>query len=195
MIGNEGIINKILADAEEAVQTTTQEAERRVAAILADAEAKCRSIDEDTAAKISAQRAEISRRKQTVADLDVKKATLAARKALIDKTFESAEAALRKLSADKYKSVVSAMLTSYAEDGDVVQICSADAKIITAEFVAACAKTLGIKLSLAKEYGDFEGGIVLQSKVSDKNLTFAVEIKNLRDELETQVAHILFKDN
>jgi len=53
-------------------------------------------------------------------------------------------------------------------------------------------KQRGIKLTLADEFGNFDGGIVIKSRGVDKNFTFEVEIQLLKEELETQVAKEIF---
>ena len=54
------------------------------------------------------------------------------------------------------------------------------------------AKKLGIKLTLAKEYGTFNGGVILAGKNSDKNLSFDMELMSIKEECETQIADMLF---
>ena len=64
--------------------------------------------------------------------------------------------------------------------------------IVSDEFISAYAKKKGIKLTLNKKFGDFDGGMILTGKGIDKNLNFDVELALLRDATETQIAKELF---
>ena len=137
-----------------------------------------------------AERDEIVRRKITVANLEVKKLLLQAKKEIIDKAFAEALDAVK---ADEkgYLALIKRML-SFAEDGDEVVIAESDKDLVTPAFVQQCAKEYGKKFSLSSAYGNFVGGVVLSSKGSDKNLTLEVELASVRSECEPALADILF---
>ena len=83
-------------------------------------------------------------------------------------------------------------MKKYAEDGDTVIISEIDKTRITQKFIDDMAKKLGIKLTLAKEYGTFNGGVILAGKNSDKNFSFDMELMSIKEECETQIADMLF---
>ncbi|MEG2561051.1 MAG: V-type ATP synthase subunit E family protein [Clostridia bacterium] len=192
MTGNEKIIEKILADANATADKILTDAQVKVNALTAKTQAECDKIAAQAKKESDAEVGEMLKRRQTVADLDIKKALLSKRKALMNIVSEKAIEKLRALPREKYKAIVTQMIEKNAEDGDIVTIAQTDKDILTADFVASVAKSLGVKLTLNKSYGEFAGGVVLQSKNVDKNLTFEVELNAIRNEVEPQIAEILF---
>ena len=192
MTGQENIIKKISDDAAAVVDEIRSETRAKTDAMYAEAEKKCAEMRAEADAMIASRTAEIQRSRETVADLDIKKQLLGMRRELIDEVFDGVAGSLRKILGRKYPELISAMLRSAAEDGDVLVISANDADVITDEFVKKTAKAMGIKLSLDPSFGDFAGGIVLRSSGYDKNLTIEVETETLREEMETKVAELLF---
>lgn len=79
-----------------------------------------------------------------------------------------------------------------AKDGDVVTISKREKDIVTKESLAEFAKKKGIKLTLAEQFGDFDGGIVLGGNGVDKNFTFEVEVALLKEQTEAKTAKEIF---
>ena len=192
MTGQENIIKKITDDAEAIAAEIRSDTQAKTETMYAEAEKKCDEMRAEATARIASRTAEIQRSRETVADLDIKKQLLGMRRELIDEVFDGVAGSLRNILGDDYIRLISAMLRSAAEDGDVLVISANDADIITDEFVQKTAREMGIKLTLDPEYGDFAGGIVLRSAGYDKNLTIEVETETLREEMETKVAELLF---
>ena len=61
--------------------------------------------------------------------------------------------------------------------------------------VTKVAKALKIKLALSDKSGDFKGGLILSGVNYDKNLTLDDIVRRIRQDSETHVAKILFKEN
>lgn len=192
MAGTEAIINKILADAKEKADKILSQAEMDSALVLEKAQEECETARKELSIIKQSIVDEAIERRKTVAELDVKKIVLKAKKDAIDKAFLLAKEELVSLPADKYVGLVSSMIASYCEDGDIVTISSKDKDVITSEIIADIANKKNIKLSLASNYGDFSGGVILSNNGIDKNLTFDVELKVLREELETTIANMIF---
>ncbi len=192
MAGTEAIINKIIADAKAKAEQILEQAKVDSQAVLDSAVTEC---EQNTKACMSKKQAVIDEtiaRRKTVAELDVKKIVLKAKKDAIDKAFDLAKEDLVNLSSADYLKLVSSMIETYVEDGDIVTISSKDKDIITDKLVKDIASKKGVKLTLSKEYGDFTGGVILSNNGIDKNLTFDVELKVLREELETTIASMIF---
>ena len=90
-----------------------------------------------------------------------------------------------------YKTARKSVMLSSAEN--VVIAAKSDEKVVTAAFVAAIAKSAKVKIKLAKERGDFLGGVILSGEKYDKNLTLEEDLRALRGDCETLVAEALFK--
>ncbi|MDE7372877.1 MAG: hypothetical protein K2N18_02330, partial [Clostridia bacterium] len=95
------------------------------------------------------------------------------------------------LDKDTQRSLLIAMLTEYAEDGDIVTLGKGQIDCLNHYDVSQVAQSKGIMLRLSEVYGDFDG-MILSGKGVDKNLTYGVEISLLREDLETQIAKELF---
>ena len=193
MEGKDVIIEKILSDARQEADKIVSDAEAYANATLekATAQAKEKVSNAEKSAEVAG--VEYVGRRVTVAGLDLKKARLNAKIALLDDVYDKAVDAVRNVDDKDYKKLIEGMLDSSAEDGDVVTISKNDAKVLTKAFFDAYAKKRGISLSLSKYFGDFKGGVVLSGGGVDKNLTLEVEIKLLREQTESEIAGLLFK--
>ena len=192
MAGTEAIINKIIADAKAKAEQILEQASVDSQQVLDNAKLECEQNSKALASKKQSIIDETISRRKTVADLDVKKIVLKAKKDAIDKAFVLAKEELVNLPSADYLKLVSSMIETFVEDGDVVTISAKDKDIITDNLVKDIASKKGVKLTLSKEYGDFTGGVILSNNGIDKNLTFDVELKVLREELETTIASMIF---
>lgn len=194
MEGKDTIINKIMSDADSQAEEILAQAKAKAEAQVKKALDESEALQADAAKKAEDAGSELITRRLTVAGLDVKKQMLAVKKELIDASFAKAESVLAGLEDDDYLKLISAMLAKSASDGDTVTVSAKDKSRITADFIKKQSKKLGISLTLGKKYGDFDGGIILTGGGIDKNLTLEVELKLLYDEIQADVAAILFKE-
>lgn len=194
MEGKDTIINKIMSDADSQAEEILAQAKAKAEAQVKKALDESEALQADAAKKAEDAGSELITCRLTVAGLDVKKQMLAVKKELIDASFAKAESVLAGLEDDDYLKLISAMLAKSASDGDTVTVSAKDKSRITADFIKKQSKKLGISLTLGKEYGDFDGGIILTGGGVDKNLTLEVELKLLYDEIQADVAAILFKE-
>jgi len=192
MAGTDAIINKILADAEEKASQIKTQSKIDCDEVIANAKIEAKKMMDEVLQNKQSVIDETVKRQKAVAELDAKKIVLKSKKDAIDEAFRLAKEQLNSLSSEKYFEVVSNMISTYAEDGDVVTVSAKDKKLITKAKLDKIASAKKIKLTLNKEYGDFEGGVILSGNGMDKNLTFDVELKTLRDEMETEIADMIF---
>lgn len=194
MDGQQKIIDKILSDAThdagEMLSEALKKAEALVAAKQAEADAEY-DISVEEARKAGE---EVVRRRLTVADLEVKKLLLSAKKQAVDEAFEESLKKLLALPKEEYTALVGSMIASAADDGDVVVISENDKNVLTKAFFDKISAKIGKKLTLSDTFGNFKGGVMLLGKGVDKNLTFESELALLRDEVEPEVAKIMFSN-
>lgn len=190
-MSKEAIIDKILSDARIKADAIIGEANEKADSIIAQAAEVCKAYIYNSKSETDAKVLDIEARSKTVAELDAKKLQLAAKTQIINMVFDRALDKLRNLDTERYRALVFAMLEN-AEDGDTVVISQREKDIVTKDALNEFAKQRGIKLTLADELGNFDGGIVIKSRGVDKNFTFEVEIQLLKEELETQVAKEIF---
>ena len=194
MDGQQKIIDKILSDAKhdagEMLSEALKKAEALVAAKQAEADAEY-DLSVEEARKAGE---EVVRRRLTVADLEVKKLLLSAKKQAVDEAFEESLKKLLALPKEEYTALVGSMIASAADDGDVVVISENDKNVLTKAFFDKISAKIGKKLTLSDTFGNFKGGVMLLGKGVDKNLTFESELALLRDEVEPEVAKIMFSN-
>lgn len=190
-MSKEAIIDKILSDARIKADAIIGEANEKADSIIAQAAEVCKAYVYNSKSETDAKALDIETRSKTVAELDAKKLQLAAKTQIINMVFDRALDKLRNLDTERYRALVFAMLEN-AVDGDTVVISQREKDIVTKGALNEFAKQRGIKLTLADEFGNFDGGIVIKSRGVDKNFTFEVEIQLLKEELETQVAKEIF---
>lgn len=194
MDGQQKIIDKILSDAThdagEMLSEALKKAEALVAAKQAEADAQY-DLSVEEARKAGE---EVVRRRLTVADLEVKKLLLSAKKQAVDEAFEESLKKLLALPKEEYAALVGSMIASAADDGDVVVISENDKNVLTKAFFDKISAKIGKKLTLSDTFGNFKGGVMLLGKGVEKNLTFESELALLRDEVEPEVANIMFSN-
>ena len=194
MDGQQKIIDKILSDAKhdagEMLSEALKKAEALVAAKQAEADAEY-DLSVEEARKAGE---EVVRRRLTVADLEVKKLVLSAKKQAVDEAFEESLKKLLALPKEEYAALVGSMIASAADDGDVVVISENDKNVLTKAVFDKISAKIGKKLTLSDTFGNFKGGVMLLGKGVDKNLTFESELALLRDEVEPEVAKIMFSN-
>ena len=194
MDGQQKIIDKILSDAThdagEMLSEALKKAEALVAAKQSEADAEY-DLSVEEARKAGE---EVVRRRLTVADLEVKKLLLSAKKQAVDEAFEESLKKLLALPKEEYTALVGSMIASAADDGDVVVISENDKNVLTKAVFDKISAKIGKKLTLSDTFGNFKGGVMLLGKGVDKILTFESELALLRDEVEPEVAKIMFSN-
>lgn len=190
MNGKEAIIEKIREDARIKANSTLEEGATRAREEIEVAKNDARIYKEKNREESYAERDNILQRKETVANLDVKKLMLQAKKEVIDRAFAEAVSAI-KSDEKKYKELIGRMI-AFAEDGDEVVVSESDKKVLTETFLKEEAAKRGKKIKAFSSSEAFVGGIVLKGNGVDKNLTLENELSIVRSEYEKDIANILF---
>ena len=190
-MSKEAIIDKILSDARLKADAIIGEAKNKADEIIADTAEACKGYIYNSKADTDKAVLDLEARAKTVAELDARKLTLAAKTKVLDVVYERTLENLRNLDKEAYSALVFGMLEN-AKDGDVVTISKREKDIVTKESLAEFAKKKGIKLTLAEQFGDFDGGIVLGGNGVDKNFTFEVEVALLKEQTEAKTAKEIF---
>ena len=187
MNGKENIINKILS-----------EADAKCAEILATANAQAQAIVDDAQRIIQADRTALTQRLQDIAaertrnrlataELEAKKHALWAKQQLISRCYDLAYDKLVHMSPNDRLTFIGKLLNSYAEDGETVYVTQTDAKLVTQQWLDG----FGKKLKLGSRLINADGGVILEGKGYEKDLTLASVIKYIREQTESKVAAIL----
>ncbi|MCR4660673.1 MAG: hypothetical protein K5765_01575 [Clostridia bacterium] len=193
MEGKELIIQKIISDAETRAKSTREEGNNKAQEIIEEANQNAKLYKDNYMKDSALEREEIIRRRITVANLEVKKINLSAKKEVILKAFDATIKEVKK-DVKQYKELLTSLLKE-AQDGDTIQIAEADKDIIDNKWVIDTAKEkYNIKITVAKDFGQFSGGFMIIGKSSDKNVTLDLIIEELKEKYESKIADMLFKD-
>lgn len=190
MEGKESIIDKIIKDAEKKAENNISDAENYAISLKEDAELWSEKYCEEQDKIVKKTAAEIIERRKIVAGMEVKKIVLNAKQKAIDEVFSLVYEKLCNLKKDKYAEFVLKEIESCCEDGDAI-VLSKDGVLSEKDFEKADfykAKNM----SVAKERGDFVGGVKLIGKFCDKDLTFKGLVESKKESFTFDVVQKLF---
>lgn len=190
MEGKEAIIKRILDDAEAKAAAIRLSAEESCAETLREAEEWSERYLEKQRALLKSESEDRIVRKATVAELDVRKELLAAKRDVLDDVYALVLKKLGNLPKEQYLSVISHMLQKYAEPGERI-VLSKSAECYRAD-IEKLPVVLSKKLAVFKSRGDFSGGILLIGVKCDKDLSFDTALKTLKMQIESETAEYLF---
>lgn len=143
---------------------------------------------------------EKKRRIISMAELENRKALLKVKQEIIDEVFEKAKEKIKALPDEQYRNLIADMLMRSTVTGnEEVIISETDRQRITPEFIQEINKKLKDigkegNLRISDVFRDMIGGFILKSKDVEINSTFDSLIKMEREELETEIAKILFEE-
>ncbi len=190
-MSKEGIIDKILSDANLKGDAIIGEANEKANEIISLAANQCKDYLYKSKTEIDRLTLEIDERSRSVAELDARKLLLAAKAQVLDSVYAKTLEKLRNLDKEQYSALIFSMLEN-AKDGDVVTVSEREKDIVTKESLADFAKKKGISLTLADKFGDFDGGVIISENGVDNNFTLEVEVALLREQTETKIAKEIF---
>lgn len=191
----ESLTSKILEDSENKAKALIEEANLQEKNILdkkkREAEIERKSIVDkaDAEAKIRAERV-ISN-----AEIQVRNMKLEAKQKVLDRVFTESLEKLSAISKDETLEFIKKSILSLEIEGNEELIVGEN--IASDNFIAelnSSLKNLGKKgeLKLSAEKRDIKGGYILAKSGVEINYTFEALVKLMRDELEAEVAGILF---
>ncbi len=190
MEGKDALINKILDDASVKSGEILSAADAEAEKVIADAETWAKNYTEAQRAAMVKDAEDLVERRLTVAKLDVRKINLEKKRAFIDEAFEVACDKMRSLGKTYYGKFVEKLLVENADEGDTV-ILSRDG-VLTDDDVKKMKIFSEKRLILAKERGDFVGGVFLTNDNYDKDLSFVSVVDENKENLTGEISKILF---
>ncbi|MCR6516008.1 MAG: V-type ATP synthase subunit E [Clostridium sp.] len=192
------LTSKITSDAEAKRDSILAKANEEKAKILEKKEAEARKAETEMILKSEAEAKTRKERIVSSAELKVRNEKLEAKQNIISQVFEMSVESLCKMSDAEIKKFVMDTILNSQLDGDEKVIISQNEKgIITEEFIKEVNSKLSEngrvgELTLAKEVRNFKGGFILEKNGVEINNTFEALVSALRDELEFEVASVLF---
>lgn len=194
MNGIEKITRRISEDAQTEIDAILDEAKAQAAAITARYEAQARAESEELLARGRKAAGERGERAASVAQLECRKANLAARQAVIEAAFALALEKLRALPEDEYVALLADLAAEAAISGGGALIFSRPDHDRVGERVirAANEKLGGGTLTLAEETRPLNGGFILTSGAVEVNCGFETLLRMKKTELTGEVSAVLF---
>lgn len=194
----EKIIEKILSDARVEAQRTLEGARAQAAQIREHAQSEAQR-QRDLILAQAREEAQNRRRAQlAAATAAARNAVLEAKRAVLNKVFAQAAAKLAAMPVNEYKSWLLRLLLDAVETGEEEVILSSADRQTLGEALIREANAQLVKrgkkgaLRLSVETRDIGKGFVLKGVNSETNVTVATLLRRTQDELEIQVAQVLF---
>ncbi|MEG0296455.1 MAG: V-type ATP synthase subunit E family protein [Clostridium sp.] len=192
------ITSKILKDAEERKDSILATAENEKKSIVSKSVEKANALAKEIVTKAELEAKSKKERVISGANLKVRNNKLAAKQEVIADVFSSSVDALCKLSDEEFLNFVKNTILSLDIEGDENLILNeqgkklVDFKVVGEINLAlqAQGKTAAIKVS--ETVGNFRGGFILEKNGLEINSTFEALVEQSKDDLEYQVANVLF---
>lgn len=200
MAGIENIKERILEDASKERQSILKEAEKEAENILEKYRKRAKEVRKKILSEAEKEAEDEKRRILSMAQLEQRKVILKAKQNIIDEVFKKAEKRLQEIPEKEYMNILHKMLLESVISGTEEMIVNKrDKGLITQEFIDKVNQelvNLGKKgnIKLSSENGDMIGGFILRSEDIEINATFDSLINLEREELETEIAKILFEE-
>ncbi len=193
----EDILKRIREDGYKKAERIKKEAEEEAEKILRDARKEAISLKEKMLRLAQASTRDEKKRILIMANLEVRKKVLERKQALIEEAFRKALNHLGHLPEEEYRQAMKKMFLETVESGEEEVIISPEEKLIDSAFLNTVNEELNSKgrpgrLQLSSERRECKGGFVLRAGRKEVNNTFDSLFKEKREDLESEVAGILF---
>ena len=194
MNGIEKIIDRISGDAQAEIDAILDEARAEAAKITAKYEAQAKAEADEILKRGSAAAAEREDRLASMAQMEGRKAELAAKQEVIEEAFELALKKLQALPEDQYVELLAGLAVKASVTGKETLIFSAkDCDTVGAKVVAAAnAKLTNGALICSKETRSIDGGFILSDGAVEVNCSFTTLVRLQKSEITGDVSRVLF---
>ena len=193
MNGLEKIKARIGRDGQAEADAILAEAGKRIEVAQAGFKAQAAQLTADAEARRQQAVAERLERLAGSADMERRQMLLAAKQGCIDDAFAKAADALRQLPRDAYIALLAKLAAENGTGTEELILSAADREAVGADVVAAAnAARPGAAFTLSAETRELGGGVVLKKGPVEINCAFDTQLRQLRQELASDVAHTLF---
>lgn len=192
------LINKILDEAKLKSQDIIKSAKEEEEKIVQNKLQEANSLKAEMLEKAKLEASTKKSRILSNAELKVRNENLAAKQEVISKVLDTAMEELSSMSKEEYLSYIKGKILSLDINEDMNIILNSKGKeIVSNEFVEYVNKTLlekdkKWKVVISEETRDFKGGFILEKNGIEINNTFEALINSMKDELEYDIANVLF---
>ena len=193
MNGIERITQRIGAEAQAEIDRVLGEARAEAEKITARYKAQADAEAADLDAKNKKAAAEREERLAGTAQMEARKAALAAKQEMVEKAYGLALQKLCSLPEEKYTAVLAELLIQASSTGkEEVIFSDKDRRKVGKAAVEKANKDGGRKLTLSGETREMAGGLILRDGQVEVNCAFETQLRVLREEMTAEIAAILF---
>ena len=173
----------ILAEAQRQADELSRQAEDEIAAVAARYD---KSLADETP--------EIKRRATIVANLDVARLMLGAKRELMDRALDGSLDVLASIDEKQYGSFMEKLLDKAAVTGEEELLVGPEEKVLNAAWLDKYNAARGKKITMSSEHPAIRGGFILRRGKISENCSFETLVRWLRDDLESDLTARLFAD-
>ncbi|GFP75011.1 V-type ATP synthase subunit E [Clostridium fungisolvens] len=194
----DGLINKIIEDAETESESILKKAEAESNAIIKKKIDEAKEVGSSIIKKANIEAKLKRERIISNTTLKVRNEKLAAKQKAMSEVFNEAFDELCSMSEKDFLNYLKATIISLKIDGDEEIILNTKYReFVDSTFISEINNELISmnkpgNLRISSRIGDFKGGFILEKNGIEINNTFEALINSYRDELEFEVADILF---
>ena len=193
MNGIERITQRIGAEAQAEIDRVLGEARAEAEKIAARYKAQADAEAADLDAKNKKAAAEREERLAGTAQMEARKAALAAKQEMVEKAYDLALQKLCSLPEEKYTAVLAELLIQASSTGkEEVIFSAADRRKVGKAAVEQANQEGGKKLTLSGETRELSGGFILRAENVEVNCAFETQLRVLQEEMAAEIAGILF---
>lgn len=198
MANLEQITSKIKKDSETQKEAILKEAKLECEKIMEKKISSAKKLAEEILKKSDTESIDRKNRILSSAELKVRNEKLEAKQAVIENIFKLTKEKLNSMNEKEFKAFVKMKILSLNIDGDEnIILTKNNVNLIDEAFIAEINKDLELKgkkgqLKISESLENFNGGFILEKNGIEVNITFDSLVDSLRDDMEFEIARILF---
>lgn len=193
MAGVQAITDRIIADATAQANSIMETARRQIAENEHKTDAQIRAQTEAILRQADLDCQEEARRARAIADLESRKGALREKRKVIGEAFALARQKILGMREDEYAGFLFTLLKQSGVDGGTVWVSQRDSRYFTDGFMQRAKSEISPDLTLGGVLDSLPNGFVLKSGDAQINCTVDFVLKQATEELEGDVARILFR--
>jgi len=186
------IKNKIETDARNEAEEVLGKYRAQADEILAEARHESEMLDKKLRERISFEEGEVRKRKAIVADLEVRKIMLGAKRELLDLVYAKAMEVLSNLPRERYVGFMTQLLGSTEVSGEEEVLLCREEKFLDQKWLDEVNAQRKSNLTLSQDRVQGSGGVVLRKGRIDINCTWEVLLGQVKEDMEAEVVDRLF---
>lgn len=188
------ITEKIKRDAESEAEEIIKNGEQKTQQILNQAKKEKKKIEDETKRLAAETKKREIEKSLSNARMDSRKKILSEKRKIIDSVFSKAKENLLSQKKKQYIEFISSLIEKEAKKSSfTLTLAENDVKNFGKEIFNEILKKLTIDKEIAFEKGNFSGGCILRKESYEFNATIDTIINKTKEELESEIAKMLFK--